>query len=732
MDETRIAKIKQPVTDGVEKVPVVMQLEALECGAACLTMVMAYYGKWIPLEQVREDCDVSRDGTNAGNIAKAARAYGFDARGFLYGTKKLKKKGKFPCIIHWEFNHFVVLCGFKKGKVYINDPARGDIIISEQEFDKAFTGVTVVITPGQEYEPSGNPRSMIAFAKKRMKGAGPAAVFVAIITSVTSIGAIALAGFSRFFMDELLPGRNPSLVGYFMAALIILTIVQIVAAWIAALYSLRISGKFAAVGNATYFWHVLQLPMRFFSQRMAGDIEQRRQANANIAYLLVNTFAPLVVNTVMMIFYLGVMLSYSVTMAAIGIGAVGVNVCVAYFVSTKRINITRVMMCDESKLYAATASGIEMIETIKSSGAENSFFARWSGYEASVNSQRVKFAGLDTRLGKVPAFVMELVYDIVLLMGVFLMIKGEFTSGMVLAFQGFLSQFLLPAQSLITAGQRLQEMRTQMERIDDVMEYPKDPILERTASSGMEGKSSSRKLSGRLEMKNVTFGYSKLSPPLIKDFNLTLEKGKSVALVGGSGCGKSTLSRLISGLYRPWVGQILFDGKPVTEIDRDLFTSSVAVVNQDIILFNDTIANNIKMWDNSIEDFEMILAARDAQIHEEIMKRNGGYSYKLRDDGADFSGGQRQRIEIARVLAQDPTIIIMDEVTSALDAQTEYDVVSSIKERGITTIVVAHRLSTIRDCDEIIVLDNGKVAERGTHDELMAMDGLYAKLETSE
>jgi len=389
-------------------------------------------------------------------------------------------------------------------------------------------------------------------------------------------------------------------------------------------------------------------------------------------------------------------------------------------------------MRDESKLYAATASGIEMIETIKSSGAENSFFARWSGYEASVNSQRVRFAGLDARLGKVPAFVMELVYDIVLLMGVFLMIKGEFTSGMVLAFQGFLSQFLLPAQSLITAGQRLQEMRTQMERIDDVMEYPKDPILERAASSDIEEKPSMQKLSGCLELKNVTFGYSKLSPPLIKDFNLTLEKGKSVAFVGGSGCGKSTLSRLISGLYRPWAGQILFDGKSVNEIDRDLFTSSVAVVNQDIILFNDTIANNIKMWDNSIEDFEMILAARDAQIHEEIMKRNGGYSYKLRDGGVDFSGGQRQRIEIARVLAQDPTIMIMDEATSALDAQTEYDVVSSIKERGITTIVVAHRLSTIRDCDEIIVLDNGKVAERGTHDELMAMDGLYAKLETSE
>ena len=290
MSSNKKNRIKQPVTNGVAKVPVVMQMEALECGAASLTMVMAYYGKWVPLEQVREDCGVSRDGSKAGNIARAARTYGFNATGYRFEPEQLKKQAKFPCIIHWEFNHFVVLCGFKKGKVYINDPARGDVIITEKEFDEAFTGVTVVITPGEGYEPSGKPKSMIAFAKKRMIGAGSAAAFVAITTSVTSICAIALAGFSRFFMDELLGGGNAGLVGSFMLALIILTVVQIVAAWITALYSMRISGKFAAVGNATYFWHVLQLPMKFFSQRMAGDLEQRRLANANIANLLVNIF----------------------------------------------------------------------------------------------------------------------------------------------------------------------------------------------------------------------------------------------------------------------------------------------------------------------------------------------------------------------------------------------------------------------------------------------------------
>ena len=739
MDKNKISKIKEPKKKGVAKVPIVMQMEALECGAASLTMVLAYYDKWIPLEQVREDCDVSRDGAKAGNIARTARAYGLNAQGYRLEPQQLKEKAVFPCIVHWEFNHFIVVCGFKGGKVYINDPARGDIVLTEKEFDEGFTGVCIVLTPGENFLPTGKPKSMLAFAARRLEGTGLALAFVATTTAISSIAAIISAGYARFFLDELLGGNNPRLVGYFMFSLTILVLVQILAAWITAFYSFRISGKFAAVGNTTYFWHVLQLPMKFFSQRMAGDIEQRRQANANIAELLVNTFAPLIINTLMLIFYLLVMASYSITMTAVGLISVAINIFFSYLISLKRINITRVMMRDEAKLYSSTVSGIEMIETIKSSGAENGFFAKWSGYQASVNSQRVRFARINATLGRIPLIVMELVNDIILIMGVYLIIKGKFTAGMVLAFQGYLTHFLLPAQSLVSAGQSLQEMRTEMERIDDVMEYSKDSILDsdkdknkgKTVSEGKEEREAG-KLSGLVELKNVTFGYSRLSKPLIEDFSLTIKPGMSVAFVGGSGCGKSTLSKLISGLYRPWSGEILFDGKSIEEIDRDRFTGSVAVVNQNIILFEDTIANNIKMWDNSIEDFEMILAARDAQIHEEIMRRQGGYSYKIREGGLDFSGGQRQRIEIARVLAQDPTFIIMDEATSALDAQTEFEVVSSIKERGITSVVVAHRLSTIRDCDEIIVLDEGKVVERGTHDQLMALGGVYKELVTSE
>ena len=483
----------------------------------------------------------------------------------------------------------------------------------------------------------------------------------------------------------------------------------------------------AVTGSASFMWKVLRMPMEFFSQRMAGDIQQRQSSNASIAGSLVNTFAPLLLDTAMMVFYLVVMIRYSWILTLVGLGSVFINMIVARFISKKRVNITRVQMRDAGKLAGASVAGIEMIETIKASGAENGYFEKWSGYQASVNTQKVRYARLNQYLGLIPAFVSTLMNTAVLIIGVWLTMRGDFTVGMIMAFQGFLGSFIAPATTLISAGQTLQEMRTEMERVEDVMEYPTDVEF-----SDTESDCEYDKLSGMVEMKDVTFGYSRLAPPLIENFNLTLKSGSRVAFVGPSGCGKSTLSKLISGLYKPWSGEILFDGKPISAIDRSMFTGSLAVVDQDIILFEDTIANNIKMWDNSIEDFEMIMAARDAKLHEDIMMREGGYQYKITESGKDFSGGQRQRMEIARVLAQDPTIIIMDEATSALDAKTEFEVVNSIKDRGITCIVVAHRLSTIRDCDEIVVMENGKVVERGTHDELYALNGAYTKLVSND
>ncbi len=719
--------IPQPVTKGVVKVPVVMQLEVLECGAASLTMIMHYYHKWIPLEQARVDCGVSRDGASIKNILRAARSYGMKASAWKLEPEALLEEGPFPCIIHWGFNHFVVLCGFKGKSAIINDPARGRVSVSWEEFDREFTGICATIEPDEGFEPSGKPKSPFSYARERLKGTSAAVAFVVLTTTISSLIGIISPVFSRIFLDRLLTGQNPNWLIPFTATICVMAFINITVLWIAAIYSVRIQGKLAAIGSSTYLWKVLRLPMQFFDQRLAADISDRQATNASIAGTLVDTFAPLVLNALMMVFYLIVMMRYSLVLTAIGISAILINTGVSMLISSKRVNISRVQMRDASKLSATTASGIQMIETIKSSGAENGYFGRWAGFQASVNRQDVRYARLNAVLGTIPSAITQIANLAVLGIGVVYVLQGEFTIGMVMAFQGFLSSFMAPASSLISAGQSIQEMTTQMERIEDVMSYPTDSIFE-----PKEKESEYQKLTGEIQMKNITYGYSKLNEPLIRNFNMSVHPGQKIAFVGRSGCGKSTLAKLLSGLYQPWSGEILFDGIPISSIDRNVFTGSVAVINQDITLFADTIAANIKMWDDSIEDFEMILAARDAGIHDDIVQRDNGYRHKMLEGGRDFSGGQRQRMEIAHGLTQDPTICILDEATSALDAKTEYEVVKSISDRGITCIIIAHRLSTIRDCDEIIVLDHGIVVERGTHKELYAKGGAYTRLVTNE
>lgn len=709
------------------KVPVIMQMEMLECGAASLAMILAYYDKWIPLEQVRRDCGVSRDGSNALNIIKAARAYGLNPVG-KRGEPADLKKAPMPCIIHWNFNHFVVLKAIKGKFAYINDPAEGAVKVPIAEFDKAFTGIYLTFVKTDAFKPEGKPKSILEFAKKRLKGTLAPFIFVIITGMLTAAFGIINPLLSRVFLDQVLTGINydwfyPLI--FIMSAVVVLSMTV---GLINAIYLYKIKGKLAIVANASFMWHVIRLPMEFFSQRMAGDIAQRQESNETIAETLIKEIAPMLLNAVLMIFYLAVIIKYSVLLTVIGLGSILVNVLLAVFISNKRISIMRVQMRDSGKLVATTVSGIEMIETIKSSGAENGFFERWSGFQASMHAAQTKFNNINAYLGSIPVFVSSLTSIIVLITGVYLIMQGEFSIGMLLAFQGFLTALQAPVSQFIDAGQTIAEMRILMERIEDVMQYPADVANEDTDElpDGFD------KLSGNIEINNVTFGYSPLANPLIENVSITLTPGSSVALVGASGCGKSTLAKLISGLYKPWKGEITFDGKNINEIDRRIFSSSVAVVDQEITIFEDSISSNIKMWDKSIEDFEVIMACRDAGIHHDILARPEGYGHMLTEGGKNFSGGQRQRLEIARTLASDPTILVMDEATSALDAKTEFEVTKAIRDRGITCVVIAHRLSTIRDCDEIIVLDKGKIMERGTHDELIKNNGYYTKLVSTE
>ena len=704
-----------------------MQMEALECGAACLGMILAYYGRWVPLEQLRIDCGVSRDGSKASNIARAAMAYGLDVQAKSRSAKVLREKGTFPCIIYWNFNHFVVLTGFGRNCAYLNDPGRGQVKVPMSEFEESFTGIVLSFEKTDAFEEGGQKPDTIAFARKRLKGLGAPIAFVMATAAITSIVTIANTTFSQVFLDRILTGKNPDWLVQLTALIIGAAIMMGIVSILNAVYLMRIQGKIAAVSSSRFMRHLLHLPMGFYAQRMVGDLQQRQASNESIAFTLVSQLAPVLINTVLLILYLAIMLSKSVLLTIVGVAAIILNALVARYTSNKRKNIARSLAADGGKLYATAVGGVQMIETIKAAGAEDGYFSRWAGYQASVNEGKARMASVNEYLGAIPQALTQVANVVVLVLGIWLIVKGGFTAGALLAFQGFLLSFMAPVMQIVTLGQTVQEMETQMERVEDVMRYEVDVPEEPQEKLDMS-LFDREKLRGKVDLEAITFGYSPLSAPLIENFDLHLEPGQWVALVGGSGCGKSTIGKLVSGLYKPWSGEVLFDGKPIGDIPRPILRGSLAIVDQDIVTFSDTVNNNVKLWDKSIEDYEIILACRDAGIHDVIMNREGGYSSRIMPRGQNFSGGQLQRLEIARVLAQDPSIIILDEATSALDAQTEADIIRRIRDRGITCIVVAHRLSTIRDCDEIIVLDSGKVVERGVHEDLLAADGAYAKL----
>ena len=701
-------KIKSPITAGVAKVPVVMQMEALECGAASLAMILAYYEKWVPLEQVRLDCGVSRDGSNARNILRAARSYGLTAKGYRYEPEGLKANGKFPCIIHWNFNHFVVLNGFRGNKAVLNDPAKGTYSVPMQTFDDSFTGICLFFEPAEGFTPEGKPQSMLQYAKKRLVGAGTAIAFVTLTTVISSLLGIVTPAFSRIFLDRLLTGENPEWLMPFTLALAGISVLQLIVAWIQAVYSLRINGKLAMVGNTTFLWKVLHMPMAFFSQRMAGDIQGRQNANAMIAEQLVGTLAPLALNAAMMVFYLVVMLRYSVLLTLIGLVSILANLVLSSVISKKRINLTRVQMRDAGKLAGTTVAGIEMIETIKASGAENGFFEKWAGYQASVNTSQVRFQRMNQLLGLLPALVSSICSTAVLMTGVFLAMQGSFTVGMIMAFQGFLSSFLSPATTLISAGQTLQEMRTDMERIEDVMRYPDDDIF---AEDGGDESTEYGKLSGSIELKNVTFGYSRLAEPLIRDFNLTLRPGDRVAFVGASGCGKSTIANMLLSLIKPDSGTIEIDGTiqiifqhPETSLDP---AKKIGYSLEEPMIIH-------KMYDKAGRKIRVKELLDLVDLGEELLDR---YPHQI-------SGGEAQRIMIARALSLDPKILILDEPTSMLDVSVQAQVMTLLKELqeklGLSYLFISHDLDVVRwFCDEIAVMEEGKFVETGRTEDVI-------------
>ena len=712
------------------KTPTVLQMEAVECGAAALSIVLAYYGRYVPLEELRVACGVSRDGSKASNVLKAARSYGLVAKGFRKVPEDLRTINQ-PSILHWNFNHFLVLEGFKQDKVYLNDPAAGPLTVTYDELDEAFTGIVLTFEKSETFEAGGEKSNIFKTLGSRLRGSELPLLYIVLASLALVIPGLLAATFSRIFVDYYLIGGLQEWLGALLAVMLLTAVFRMALTWLQQRYLLRLETKLAVNNASRFFWHILRLPMEFFTQRSAGDVSSRVDMNDRVAQLLSGQLATALLNVVLIIFYALLMVQYSVPLTLIGITMALINFLFLQYVSRKRVDINQKLIKDRGKVMATAFTGLQSIETIKATGGESDFFTRWAGHQATMTNASQEL-GLSTQiLAVVPLFLTMVTTILILTVGGISVMKGVLTVGMLVAFQSLMNSFLKPITQMVNLGGQLQEMEGIIGRLDDVLNYQADERIHMAESPDSINGEETR-LSGTVEIQGLTFGYSRLSPPLIEDFNLKLAPGTRVALVGGSGSGKSTIARLVSGLYEPWQGDILFDGKPREAFPRTIINNSLAVVDQEIFLFEGSVRDNLTMWDVDLPDETVIQAAKDAAIHEDIAQREGSYNFRIEEGGRNFSGGQRQRLEIARALVNNPSILILDEATSALDPVTEQIIDDNLRRRGCTCLIVAHRLSTIRDCDEILVLDKGKVVERGTHESLWRKGGLYAQLIKTE
>ncbi|MEA1847453.1 NHLP family bacteriocin export ABC transporter peptidase/permease/ATPase subunit [Chryseobacterium sp. MHB01] len=708
------------------KVPTVLQMESVECGAAALSIILGHFGKFVPLEKLRIACGVSRDGLKATNIIKAAKEYGLESKGYAKSIEKLMQI-KTPAIIFWNFNHFLVLEGFTKNKVYLSDPAQGRYTVTHQEFDDSYTGVVLTFETTEKFEKGNEKRGLMASLASRIKYSKQSIFFIILASLFLVIPGLVIPSFLKVFIDKYLVNNFS---GFVMPLLLIMAgilIVNSVLVYIQQYFLLKLETKLALATSSKFLWHVFHLPIAFFTQRYSGEIGNRVSLNDKVAKLLSGDLANAALNVIVVIFYALLMFSYDIILTLVGITMAVINIVILQYVSRARKDGNRQLTNETGKLLGTTTSGISMIETLKASGRENDFFTNWIGYLAKVTNAQQELGWLSTRLNTIPPLLTSLTTSAILGIGALRIMDGQMTLGALVAFTYLMNNFINPVNQLVSVGAMLHETESDMGRIDDVMNYEVDNQF-REENAVKPESSTQNKLVGYFEMDNVTFGYNPTIPPLIEKFSLKLNPGSRVALVGGSGSGKSTVAKIASGLYDPWDGKVLLDGRSRKEIPRNIITESLSVIDQDVLVFNGTINENIAFWDTLIPEKNIVQSARDAAIHDVIAARNDAYDSKVMEGGANFSGGQRQRLEIARALVSNPSILVMDEATSALDPATEKMVMDNIKKRGCTCLIVAHRLSTIMDCDEIIVMEFGKIVERGTHQELMSMNGVYSQL----
>ena len=710
------------------KTPTVLQMEATECGAASLTMVLAYYGLWLPLENVRDISGVGRDGLSASSIANVARFFGCSARGFRITAERLRKMQP-PMILYWEFNHFLVFEGIEGNTVYLNDPGMGHRKLTFSKFEESYTGMALEVIPGDNFKTGGKPYSVVAALKNKLLKDKSASLFVLLSSLCLVVPTLAVPAMSQVFIDDILSGKHLDWMfnaGLFLGGMLVLTLaLNLVRLWVLTSWQ----NKLDLTGSSQFFQHVIRLPMQFFSQRSGSEVANRVGLNASVAQVLTGQAATAVLDLFMVVFYLFLLLQYNAKLTLLGVFFTAVNVAAFFFIREHLKELTMQVQQDAGKEFASAINGIAQIETLKANGNEDDFFARWAGYHTKVlvSSQEVQKYNL--LLQFMPLLTAGIQTALLMTVGGFDIMDGMMSTGVFLAFQGLMGNFQQPVTNLLNLGNSLQTTEMCMKRLDDVMQYEEDGFAFPKESVSPIGKGA---LWGEVELRELTFGYNRAKPPLFTNFNIHLHPGDWVALVGGSGCGKSTVAKLIEGVYEEWSGQVLFDGILRRQVPVDVLHNSLAVVAQDVSLIRGTIQDNITLYDSTISRQDVVQAAMDACIYDDILNLPKGFETEVLEGGVNFSGGQRQRLEIARALATNPSILILDEATSALDTITEEKVIRNIRHRGCTCILVAHRLSTIRDCDEIIVLDHGNVVERGRHGDLMALDRRYATLVRSK
>ena len=701
-------------------------MEGVECGAAALGIVLEYHDTYVPLERLRQECGVSRDGSKASNIVKAARGYGLESKGFRKSPESLKELN-FPVILHWQFIHFVVLEGFgRKGAVYLNDPATGPRKITEEELDEAFTGVVLTFKPGPDYVPGGKRPSAIPSLAKRLKNSQYDLLFIFLASLFLVLPALVIPIFSRVFVDEVLIQQSADWLKPLLVAMVVVALVQGTLIWLKERYLLRLSLKLSITMSSRFLWHTLRLPIRFFYQRFAGDIVTRVQINDALARILSERLIAMILDFIVVAFYGALMLYYDWQLTLVVVAISCINILALRFVSRQRVDMSIRIQQDKGKLLGLSMAGLQLIETFKASGQEDDFFSMWAGQYTKVINFEQKMALLTQVMGVVPKLLATLSTVAVLTLGALRVMDGHLTPGMLVAFQALMLGFIGPISKLVNFVSIWEVFQGDLNRLNDVLGYETDAGITDDVPESLE--ESTPRLDGHIEIRDIHFGYNPLAPALIKGLDIQLRPGSRVALVGGSGSGKSTVAKVVTGLFQPWQGGIYFDGKARSTIPRQLLVSSLAMVDQDIFLFEGTVRENLALWNPTVSDLQMIQAAKDACIHDDISELKGGYDAHIEEGGRNFSGGQRQRMEIARALCSNPSILVLDEATSALDPETEKQIDRNIRRRGCTCLIVAHRLSTVRDCDEIIVLDRGAVVERGTHELLREQNGAYALL----